>query len=129
MKKFKPTYRNMLFLITAVSFAVILLLLVFFTGYAPGNYDIDGSNGGSKTALDIIFAIALLINEICVFLSLIAFFKTCSTTCRKRKINLKECGIIVLEIYPIILLLLLCGWNFSTLCNYLLSPFKMLLTI
>ena len=121
MKK-RTAYRNTIFILTAVSFAVILCLTAFFAVYAPGHYDLEGS----KSALDILYAVALLISNVLIFLSLIEFFKACSAMFREKNFSVKQCGAALLGIYPVILVLFLCGWNFSVLGNYLLSPLNIL---
>lgn len=121
----KFTYRSIIYVLTLISFIAIFLFLAFFAMYAPGNYLQNQNN--KKSMLDIIFAIILLLNNICVILSFIEFVKSCYFVYRKRQLTLKQCGTIIVGIYPIILIFLLCDWKIPLLYHYLLAPVQILL--
>jgi len=120
----KITYRNRVYIVTLISFIAIVLFLIFFAIYAPGNYSPD-ANGSS--VLDVIFAVILLANDICVILSLIEFIRSCCLIFQEKHFSLKRFGEIIAGVYPIILILFLCNWNLSTLYHYLAAPIWILL--
>lgn len=121
----KISYRNLVYIVTLISFITIFLFLTFFAIYAPGNY--FQSENGKNSILDIIFAMTLLVNDICVILSLIEFTKSGYFICQKKHLSLKQFGEIIVGIYPIMLVFFLCDWNIYSLYHYLLAPIQILL--
>ena len=95
----KITYRNWVYIFTLISFIAIFLFLTFFAIYAPGNYFQDAN--GKFSIMDVIFAIILLINDICVILSFIEFTKSCYHICQKKCFSLKRLSEIIVGIYPV----------------------------
>ena len=120
----KITYRNWVYIFTLISFIAIFLFLTFFAIYAPGNYFQDAN--GKFSIMDVIFAIILLTNDICVILSFIEFTKSCYHICQKKCFSLKRLSEIIVGIYPIILVFFFCNWNISSLYHYLLAPIQIL---
>lgn len=123
----KITYHNLVYAVSLISFIIIFLFLVFFAIYTPGNY--FQSTNSKISILDIIFAIILLLNDICVILSFIEFTKSCYFICQKKQFSLKQFGEIILGAYPIILVFFLCNWNLTSLYHYLLAPIQILLSL
>lgn len=117
-------YSRRVYIVTLISFIFIFLFLASFAMYAPGNY--FQSKNGNVSIDDIIFAIILIVNDICVILSFIEFIKTCCRTFQKKSFSLKQFGEIIVGIYPSIVVLFLCNWNVSTLLHYVLAPVKIL---
>lgn len=121
----KISYRNLVYIVTLISFIVIFLFLTFFAIYAPGNY--FQSANGKNSILDIIFAIILLVNSLCVILSFIEFTKSGYSVCQNKHFSLKQFCEIIVGVYPIMLVFFLCDWNISSLYHYLLAPIQILL--
>lgn len=121
----KISYRNLVYIVTLISFIVIFLFLTFFAIYAPGNY--FQSANGKNSILDIIFAIILLVNDICVILSFIEFTRSSYFIYKNKHFSLKQFGEIIVGVYPIMLVFFLCNWNISSLYHYLLAPVQILL--
>lgn len=106
--------RTVPFVITMLSFLSIALFFVFFVNYAPGNYTWDANiDVQSISVSDIIFAFLLIINDICIFVSFYMFFKVSYNLIRRKEtISLKQFRDIILGLYPIIIIFLICSWNF-----------------
>ena len=122
-----PAYRTILHISTFVSFLLIFVFLLLFVQYAPGNYHIglDISSAGPSN-LDIIFSLLLMINNICAILSFVEFLKQCYVEIHEKLFLVKWFGPAMLDIYPILIICVLCGWNSQTLLLYLLSPIRIL---
>lgn len=120
--------RTVPFVITMLSFLSIALFFVFFVNYAPGNYTWDANIDVHPTSVsDIIFAFLLIINDICIFVSFYVFFKVSYNLIRRKEtISLKQFRDIILGLYPIIIIFLICSWNFSRFFEYLIAPVKLL---
>lgn len=124
---FRPTYRAVLYTVTLLSFLTIVLFLLFFVLYAPGNYPLEGLTGNTqKTVLDVAFALLLLVNDVCVILSLLEFLKICYQMVCKHSFEWKQMGNVIASTYPVIVILFLCGWQISVLAQYFVSPFRIL---
>ncbi len=60
----------------------------------------QGANG-KISILDVIFAIILLVNDICVILSFIEFTKSCYRICQKKCFSLKQLSEIIVDMYAL----------------------------
>lgn len=121
------TYRAILFLLTLISFLSILLFLLFFTAYAPNNYTLGVSVESSpKPIVDIVFAILLLINDICVILSFLECIRVCYHILCKQQFTWVQAKSIMISLYPVMIIAFLSGWDFSTFVQYLTSPLHIL---
>lgn len=125
-KKF--TLESFLFLITFLSFLAIVLFSVFFVIYAPGHYEWDTDvRSLSSKIVDIIFAILLLISNVCCIFSFCLVLKVIYDLIRgKRKASMIQFKNILLGLYPILCVFFLCSGNFDTFLEYLISPIKLL---
>lgn len=123
----KITKKTILFIVTGLSFLSILLFLMFFAVFAPGNYQLGLINDLTKPSIpNIMFAMLLLINDICVFLSFFMFLRVCFFIVRDRKFTPVYLGVIVMGLYPIVCISFLCSWKFSLLIQYFFAPVRMI---
>ncbi len=126
MKKqciFKTAYNYVLFKITFLSFLLIFLIFLFFATFAPGNYNLDST----KLSLwDIVFAIVLLINDVCIVLSFFVFLQMCYFIIYNKRIKLIHLWNILMGLYPIVIVLFCCHCDFYIFIKYLISPIYIL---
>src|SRR5699024_12469513 len=65
----------------------------------------------------------LIINDLCIFVSFYVFFKVSYNLIRRKEtISLKQFRDIILGLYPIIIIIWICSWNFSRFFEYLIAP-------
>lgn len=123
-------YGKILFILTFISFLSIILFLMFFTAYAPGNYPLGSiSHASHKSIMDIFFAILLFVNNIFVILSFVEFVKLCVRAGLKRQVVLKTVLSGIAFLYPIVIIFSLCNWRFSILAQYFFSPIQIIFGI
>lgn len=122
----KSKYSVIVFTATFLSFVAIVLFVVCFAFFAPGNYPLDSGGSSAPTAADVVFAVLLLVNIICALLSLIEVVRTIVEIIRLKEFKPKYLLNFVLGLYPIILLLSVSSFNLSTFTHFLMSPFRIL---
>ena len=120
------SYQKILFISTAVSFVLIISVMAVFVLYAPGHYNIESSN---RTWIDIVFALALLINNVCILLSMIEFIRTAVKLIKTKEVTLKSVNVMLLGIYPALLMFCCCNWRLTVLSNYVMAPFRIILNL
>lgn len=76
---------------------------------------------------NVLMAVLLLIDDVCVFLSLGISLKVCCVVFRSKGITMRQLGCMIMGTYPVMVILFLCAWNFSTFMRYLAAPIRMLL--
>lgn len=120
IRKWIWKHRFVIFAFTPISFLLILGFLVVFAYFISGKYQ-------TGSFIDIIFATILLINEICIILSLWLFVDNIIYIAHEKKCGLGQVVNCLLGIYPMILCgFFICSANPQMFVNYFLSPFRLL---
>ncbi len=125
----KLTFLRGIHIATLMSFLFIAAFFFLFVSFAPGNYDIDSFEFdlGSRI-VDIIFAILILSNGICIILSFVSALNIFCKAVQSRTARKSQISDIALGLYPVIVVLFLGRGDISLLIEFFTAPFRILST-
>ena len=106
--------RTIVFVGTFVSFIVLIAYGFFGFIYiiSKGNWD-TGNISMGEIIVNSIFTLLQITNGICVVLSIVVAGKTVYNSIHDRQIGLRQLRDFVLGVYPLLLLLFICSFDFS----------------
>lgn len=120
-------YRRILYFTTFISFICIVLFLLFFGIFAPGNYQLDCTEQSIPTSLwNGIFAFLLLVNTICVVFSLFEVIRIMTHMIRKRQCNIRCLIDIIIGLYPFIVNYCIYRENYFKVIQYIVVQIQII---
>ena len=127
---FKLDYRIILYFMTFASFCFIIIFLILFTIFAPGNYQLDNTEQSIKASIwNGTFAFLLLVNNICVIFSLFEVIKIIIHIIKNKRVNIKCLINMMIGLYPFVVNYYIYRDNYFKVIQYIIVQIRMVFKI
>lgn len=97
---------------------IFAILFVKFAEKVPYIYETNSIKNTGTVVIDLIFAVLLILHFLLILRNLMIIFQK---IIEKEKVHFND---VLWSVYPVLILLILSGFNISNLMNFIKSPFN-----